>query len=90
MPLFDPKLPKDPTVHYILRCRCGVVLQQCRCMGPHVEIVSDAPCTHTTSGLGLATSTTAPQVSWLAILGGLGLIGVAGLMFFGASNMDQN
>lgn len=94
----DPKIPKDNTP-YLLRCRCGVVLEQCRCIGPLVEIVSDAPCHHTAAqiaaaqagrGASLGSVASAPQVSWLPILGGIALVGLAGMMFLGATNMRND
>lgn len=32
--------------HFIERCRCGIVLAQCRCPGPKDERVSNNPCSH--------------------------------------------
>lgn len=33
--------------HFLVRCRCGRVISQCRCPGPKRVTVSPGPCRHT-------------------------------------------
>lgn len=54
LPATQPSLISEPAVeesprpaHYRELCSCGVVLSQCRCIGPTLDIISSAPCTHT-------------------------------------------
>lgn len=49
--------------HFIERCSCGIVLNQCRCPGPKTTRVSSKPCTHRPARAGLV------KVEFLSIEG---------------------
>jgi hypothetical protein len=46
-PLPEPIQVSKPPQHTRELCSCGVVLSRCRCIGPTVDSISSAPCTHT-------------------------------------------